>query len=517
MKTLRAAALLVALALPLATAGTAKAQEDSSAVTTIYESVLSGVTGSVTSEGIGWAMSAIGLAGGSGPSLSTINADLLEIDQELTDINSTLTQILNAIDNQTCVGTETQASLTEAVDNITNLFGEYQTEFIEPSQMGNPIIQSQLDDWMSAVLDQSSGIAANLTAINDALYANPSSALLECIQSITQNYTSGTGPSENIIDDRPYYTPILNTINYYYGAQTEGASILVEALHLEACEEAAKSDPDLQCNFSTASTSTPPAKAYEICDNPTGTVATYCTEATEVVTDVESGTGLYQQVLAQMIYAGAPYSRYLLGLLWTTSYVFPKNLVDFTNEATVNGQTQSNCASLTSADPCGFLVGAYDLTFDAKLTYAGYPGDGESSVWAPADAGQLLTLLTPYNDKSTAGNINSSGTLAAYLKSIGFIKSGGNGWIVTTKNTGKNDDTGSEAICFMDTSASRDNAAQPWCDGISGEVQGTDNLLTLKGLDWYEQAKYTEDLASNPSFIRRITTRAGARNNRAGS
>ena len=52
MKGSSAAVLLVTLSLPVAGAGEAAAQ-DSSTVTTVYESVLSGVTGSVTSAGIG--------------------------------------------------------------------------------------------------------------------------------------------------------------------------------------------------------------------------------------------------------------------------------------------------------------------------------------------------------------------------------------------------------------------------------------------------------------------------------
>ena len=220
--------------------------------------------------------------------------------------------------------------------------------------------------------------------------------------------------------DRPYYTPILNTINYYYGVQVQGPSILVEALHLEACQQAATSDPDLHCDFATASTSTSPSEAYEVCDDPTGQVATLCDEATEAVTDPESGTGIYERVQAQLIDAGAPYSNDLLGLLWGTSYVYPKNLTAFTNQATVDGETLSDCTSFTSAAPCGFLAGAYDLTFDPQLTYAGYPGDGESSVWTPADAAQLLALNAPYNDESTATGIITDGTLADYLISIGI-------------------------------------------------------------------------------------------------
>jgi len=123
----------------------------------------------------------------------------------------------------------------------------------------------------------------------------------------------------------------------------------------------------------------------------------------------------------------------------------------------------------------------------------------------PRGPAQLLELNNPYNctgnNCPSAAYIDTSGNLNDYMNSIGFVSTGD--WIVTTANTGKNKDTGSEAICFMDTSSPRDNALQPWCDGISGEVQGTDNLLKDDSLDdevKFKQKEYTEDLASNPAF-----------------
>ena len=47
-----------------------------------------------------------------------------------------------------------------------------------------------------------------------------------------------------------------------------------------------------------------------------------------------------------MIDAGAPYSNDDVGLLWGTSYLFPKDLQDFTNKATVDGNTVSDCSEL---------------------------------------------------------------------------------------------------------------------------------------------------------------------------
>ena len=394
-------AVIVALSLPLSAVDEAEAQQQSSAMTTLFTGLMEGVAGGVGQASVGWALSSIGLAGDSS-SLSEIADELKAIDEDLQAIDATLVQLLNAIDNQTCVGTETQSSLTEAVDNITTLFTNYQTQFVQPAQEGDPVIPSQLNAWMKAVLDQASGIAANLTAIHDALYANPSNVILECIQSITQTYTSGQGPQENIVDDRPYYTPIINTLNYYYGVQVQGATVLVEALHLQACQAAAVADPDLHCDFTTASTSTPASDASDICDEPTGTVKTYCDEATEVVTDPGTATGMYERVLAQLIYAGAPYSNDELGLMWGSSVVFAKSLEDFTNTAYANEVPPEPCPlPLSSADPCGFTINYYFITSPLDpLIYGGYPTTGTktrsgssrrprrcSLCWTPTIAG----------------------------------------------------------------------------------------------------------------------------------
>jgi hypothetical protein len=498
-------AVLVALSLPLSAVDEAGAQEeDSSAVTTIFTSLMQGVAGQVQSVAVGWALSQIGLAGGSSGALNDIADELKAIDQDLQAIDATLVQLLNAIDNQTCVGTETQSSLTKAVDNITTLFTNYQTQFVQPAQAGDPVIPSQLNAWMTAVLDQANGIAANLTAIHNALYANPSNVILECIQSITQSYVSGQGPQENIVDDRPYYTPIINTLNYYYGVQVQGATVLVEALHLKACQAAAVADPDLHCDFTTASTSTPPSDASDICDEPTGTVKTYCDEATEVVTDPQTATGLYERVLAQLIYAGAPYSNDELGLMWGGSIVFARSLEDFTTKAYPvgsSGPPPVTCPlPLTSADPCGWTVNFYTLTSPVDpLTYGGYPTSGtKNSIWVFASAPQMLSLLTPYNNESKAGTINSGGTLAQYLQSIGIDPpEAGHGWIVLFDHIGRNGYTDEQTICFMDTSILRKQSKQPFCDGLSG-AGGTDALIYAEApnYDYYVDDPFTQSLDS---------------------
>jgi hypothetical protein len=151
---------------------------------------------------------------------------------------------------------------------------------------------------------------------------------------------------------------------------------------------------------------------------------------------------------------------------------------------------------LTAASPCGFTVGSYDLQLPSGISYGGINGH-----WKSVTADILLLLLAPYNDKAFGA---TSGTLGDFMTSIGFSESlQTGGLIVTTANTGKNGDTGSEAICFMDTASPRDKAKQPWCDGIKHQVQGTDNLLDFKSSPTCASAKehtWTTDLASQPAF-----------------
>jgi hypothetical protein len=221
--------------------------------------------------------------------------------------------------------------------------------------------------------------------------------------------------------------------------------------------------------------------------------------------------GMYERVEAWLKAAGAPYATDQLGILlsiavsssgsappnWSSSYayLFPRDLLDFTNNATLNGETLANCAApLTSKDPCG-PVGPYNAQFASGMSYGGINGH-----WKAVTADVLLLLFEPYNNKDSTGGFDSSSTLGSFMYLIGFSEAvKENGLIVTTSNTGKNGDTGLETICFMDTAAPRDKAKQPWCDGIQNEVQGTDNLIDTSHQTWVQSA-YLDNIASQPDF-----------------
>jgi hypothetical protein len=156
--TTTAMTVLAGLSVSLASAP-ATAQSNSSTLSSFFTSVADGVGSEIGSTTVGWALSAIGLAGGASATndLEMIETELNQINGDLVAIHTELVAILDAIGNQTCVDTETESDLNHAIDNITTLFGNYQTEFIQPAQAGDPIIQAQLDSWKRAVLDESDG------------------------------------------------------------------------------------------------------------------------------------------------------------------------------------------------------------------------------------------------------------------------------------------------------------------------------------------------------------------------
>ncbi len=499
------------LGLMLTTAGRAVAQEaaESTAITKLYTSLLTGVGKSVGEEAAGWAMSAIGLAGDESGELDAISAQLQKIGADLNNINDTLSGIRAAIATQTCIQTQIASSLQNAVDDISQLYDEYKT-YVANTALTPPVppSQAQVLQWQNDVLAY---VQDDLNAIHNAVYATVGANVIDaCATATVASWQSNnpTATAATFLDDRPIYSQLVDIVNYYYGIYVEGVTILTEAYHLQACQFAAQDDPNLHCDFTTASTSTSASEVNTICDAPTAlNVQRACLAAEEVVTFPETGTGMYERVEAWLKAAGAPYATDQLGILssavsgatsWDSSYayLFPRDLLDFTNNATINGQTSTQCPSpLTSTDPCGaMLVGPYNLQLPSGLSYGGINGH-----WKSVTADVLLLLLAPYNTKSFG---ETSGRLGDFMASIGFSESLKSGdLIITTANTGINKVSGSKAICFMDTAGPRNQSKQPWCDGIDGQVQGTDNLLNICGdCSTDTEAGWTKDIPSQPAF-----------------
>ena len=453
--------------------------EDASAITSVWTSVIESSEFGLGTTVVGWVLSAIGLARGTNQTneLKEIASELETINKDLEAINSTLEQILNAIKNQTCTQLESGTDLEIAVNNIQSLFNDYQQQFIQQAQQGNPVLENQLATWLVAVMDEDSGVAQNLTTINTSVLRNTANIIETCTSSITSDYLADTtsgGPLGNPFNDSAYYAGIQNIINYYYGIQVLGSAILAEALHLQAtCAKAGGySSTNETCDFSKiAGLSIPPSTPDEVCKNPTGDTATFCSEANLVITDPQTGSGAYERVTSQLITAGAPYSwDKKMGLVWGTSILMPSSLEDFTNSAVFsNGSkiTPDGCATpLNSNSACGYTVGQYNKQFDAGIQYV-YGGNSDQVLWNNFSSKELDTnkiwsmLFETYNKKrfSSSNAIDTGGSAADYMNSIGFTDA--NHKIITVDETSKA--WGKSGICNVFTEP---KISMPFCSGL---------------------------------------------------
>lgn len=471
-KAVNTLALVLGVSLPLATAQVAHAQS-SSAVSDFWSSVAKSAGSDVGGVVAGYALSALGL---SGPSQE--DADLKAIESLLTDIDNELAELINEVQALECLTAQDQSTLTSSIKNIQGLYDTY-AEWVqdsptvpcwEQSDTSGDVCfgQTGIKTWLNEVIDPANGVDAALDAIADVMIqAGNTGVIYECVVTITNNYKSSKtdGPAQHVFDD-VYYTQVQELTNYYYGVQAQGAALLSEANHLQACLSLGLSDCQFTGQTSTnartpGSASATPSDPGAICDDaaPGSQAAADCMNAQTAVAKV------YDNVKAQLIQAGAPYTTDLVGKVWNDDAVFAKSLEDFTNNATANGKKiqATPCATpLTSAAPCGFTVGAYNLEMpnDQKIDYGGY------SFWSRTGGGDLKDLLDTYNNETSG---STSGTLGQWMNSVGF-KTAQNK-IVLTPSTGKN--WGTTTVCFMDTSVARSAAKQPWCDG---SAQSTSNL-----------------------------------------
>ena len=403
-------------------------QEQTSGITNLFVALGTNALEQPENVGVGWALSAIGLSGPD-PSANIV-AELEKIDADLETMSSQLAEIVEAIQTQTC--DQVITAIESDVAYIQNLYTTYQRDFIGPASQGDPIIPSQLEAWLTDM----ETLSTSLTNIATALSGSPgqSSIISACSTAVSTAYNDSAG---NPFSDLTYYAPIQNLVNYYYGVQTQGVTLMVEWLHLQACQSLTPNP----CDFTTVSTNPPPEQAYNVCPGaPHTQAATFCSEAAAWVSqpDTTQAPGLYQLVTQQMIAAGAPYNwDGNIGIIAGSSILAPASLEDFTNKAEfVNGGnvTPTTCSSTLSSDqPCGYTVGLYDAEFDEGISYANYGGVSGQSLWNNIPSSDLNTnklyssLFNTYNVYLRNGTLPPSGSgivvtgsVADYMNSIGF-------------------------------------------------------------------------------------------------
>ncbi len=459
---------MLLLGIPAESARAAGAlQDDADPVTSFWNSVASSAGSQVENVVAGYALSALGL---SIPNQE--NAELQDIVNLLTDIDKELSELVNEVQALECLTAQDQTTLTNSIKDIQGLYDAYANWvndsptvpcWEESDDSGNACFgQTGIKTWLDEVTDPENGVDADLDAISDVMIqAGNTGVIYTCVKTITDNYNNSDGPKQYVFDwtgdtNNPgYYDQVQQLTNYYYGIQAQGAALLAEADHLQACLSLGTS----QCQFTgqpssisaQAGLGATPSNPGDICNNAEkgSQAAADCTDAQNSVVKV------YDNIKAQLTQAGAPYSNSLVGRAWLGDVVFVKSLEDFTNKATVKGDTLSDCSTpLSSSSPCGFTAGAYNLSFPNNnvIDYAGY------SYWTSPSGSDLNTLLTTYNNKTSG---DTSGTLGQWMNSVGFTSAENK--IVLTPQDGKN--WGTTTVCFMDTSIARGNSKQPWCDG----------------------------------------------------
>jgi hypothetical protein len=424
----------------------AVAQESSSVITgymgTVQDAVIEQTVWSFT----GWALSAMGLNFGQGEPFSAIESELETISDELVDIDDELAQLNQEILDETCdMQADTTLSAREDIDTYATDYNNLILDGVQ-SEADLESVQDWVDDVLATDTDGLTGVLNDLETINDALLpaGNAGGVINSCVEALTAPTSGTTG-------DTDYYEDVSNLMMFFYGYQTKGLAMLVEAYHFDAYVAWAEEnditsiDPNTDATFCTTATSSD--SWYGSCLN--------------AVTLTQQ---LYDDLQVQFALAGAPYSVDDEAVTINgTPYVFVQSLEDF---STAQGST---CAApLLSSAPCGPTSGT-NLTTSFGLTddYAW------RTDWTPASA----VAWQAVNQWWTTDSESLGEYLSDYL---GFDFTDGYTKVILTPTTytaaitvvGGSPTYDVDAGCFLDTALDKSFAHQPFC--YNGSYDGND-------------------------------------------
>jgi len=355
---------------------------------TVLVAMAKGAAGKLTGTAIGWAMGAMGL-GADSPDykeqFGKIHEDLRDISTKLTGISDQLTKVQGELSDINCSGW--QINMQDEISRIQTLMKNYNTMVSTAAQDSGNVTQSDISDWVDAVLAQGDykynykGMDEILTKISNGVYGGVGSgALPACLPKISQRYRPSPG---SFGADTLYYNQVKQYTDYYSTLQVHALLLLVEALHYRAWQAAGSPDSG---TFSTDSVSF-------VC----GINDLQCNKAVDAINTT------YNNLIDQFTAAGAPYTNDDLVMYYDSPdyiYLLPYSLEDFTTAA------GDNCPyPLTSAKPCGITAGPYYIHNNYDVVYKGYTG------WYNAGTGILKGLLAGWK----------SGTAGDYLENtLGF-------------------------------------------------------------------------------------------------
>lgn len=343
----------------------------------VFQNIATGVTRGAGEQLFGWTMGALGLAQG-GPDyteqLDRIDEHLQVMIDELNGIQAELNSINGVLTVLNCTNWAT--ALTTEKARVDNLLWDYQS-FASTAASGGTVSASTISDWVDQVEAQGSYSSHEsmgdiiATFINTLTVPGNTGVIPACVQAIAR-------PADEAMSvDDDYYAQVQLFTNYYYNYQVRALFLYVEAKHYRAWLAAGSP------NSSTLSADSIP----EVCSN--ASAALYCNQAAQRTNEV------YNALVAQITTAGAPYSSEYFVLKYDTDYPV---LIPLSLEAISNKLDGNACPHpLTSANPCGELVGLYNnLDFAGHLKYAGY------TDWTTATIGTLDHMLDGWKT-GTAG------------------------------------------------------------------------------------------------------------------
>ncbi|MCL1588770.1 MAG: hypothetical protein M3092_10135 [Actinomycetia bacterium] len=348
-----------------------------------------GATNAAVSDLFGWVISAAGIGGSD--TGTQMAAELEVIESTLVDICNELAAIDSDLQALTCA---TDADwLAQPASTIDNWYETY-WEWFQVTQEGGTLDISEVQSWVDDVLDPDDGVTEQLTLIHNLGTESISQgSIADCIES----HSSVVGlPTAETLDDRPYYEDVVAPIqNWFYGYNTLGYMVYVEALHFTAWVNAGS----------------------PVGDDVLAEMSTVCypgaTDSNCILGATSYGDRFLPWIKDELAAGGAPYStdEYVMVNGWSEGatgdggwWLISTNLEAYSEAA------GGDCSDpLTSSDLCGPLVG--DVTFEIPSVQYGSYGTGGYGEWKSADAGRFDILL----DGLDQSRINATTTAAGWL------------------------------------------------------------------------------------------------------
>lgn len=376
------------------------AQETSFAID-LLTNVAEGAAGQAGSDLFGWVL---GSAGSTDQDLAVLNQILDELDtieSTLEGIENEIAELINALDQLDC-DTWVQNALP-MVNAISNLWdpdsasaGGPGAPPAEQSYVGilaetqdNTVTVADMEAWVDQVLNNNGQGINDLSILqylqdlgNVLIPPAGGSGLIQSCLAVPSN-----GPSNYIgqIDDAYYNAVVDALIGYYYAIQTQGVTMVVEALNFEAWQAAGSP---------TSTTANIEDIAERICGNPTGDVKQLCDNAQWAVYGTDGVTGVRGRIAEQLTLGGAPYTSLgLLGQELVHRYVSSTVVFASSPELFSSQNSTDGCTALVSSAPCGILRGVYDTNTTLGGTYGLY-GEGLEGTWRAADGDDFNDIFT---------------------------------------------------------------------------------------------------------------------------